>query len=91
MDAVVAVNILHHFCKTEELYQQLINLLRRIQGDLMFFQAHRHDPPGQMADAFRNYSEDEFVQFVSNHTGLSGYQRLGVASDGRPLYKLWHA
>ena len=44
-----------------------------------------------MADAFRNYSEDEFVQFVSNHTGLSGYQRLGVASDGRPLYKLWRA
>ena len=89
MDVVLALNILHHFCKTEPLHKRLIMLLKRMNAEIMFFQAHRHDPPGQMEGAFRNYSEEEFVSFIIEHTGLNCWEKLGVASDGRPLFKLW--
>ena len=92
MNVVVAVNILHHFCKTEEEHAKLVTLLQRMRGaDLMFFQPHKHDPPGQMKDAYRNYPEDEFVNFVCEHTGFDQQIKLGVASDGRALYKLWRS
>ena len=89
MDVVIALNILHHFCKTEPLHKRLIVLLQRMKAEVMFFQAHRQNPPGQMEGAFRNYSEDEFLSFISEHTGLNHWEKLGVASDGRPLFKLW--
>lgn len=89
MDVILALNILHHFCKTESLHNKLIGLLKRIDADFMLFQAHRHDPPGQMADAFRNYTENEFIDFIIEHTVFTDSVKIGVASDGRPLFKLW--
>ena len=86
---VVALNILHHFLKTEPLHGRLIELLQRLQPDIMFFQPHAADPPGQMNNAFRNYCEQEFVEFVGKHTGLQHSMHLGTASDGRPVFKLW--
>ena len=78
-----------HFCKTEELHEKFVKLLNRIDAEIMLFQAHRHDPPGQMEGAFRNYNEIEFVKFISKHTGLNMWEKLGVAADKRPIYKLW--
>lgn len=89
MNVVLALNILHHFCKSEQLHEKLVQLLQRMKCELMFFQAHRHDPPGQMEGAYRNYNEEEFVNFVSQHTGLTNRKKLGAAADGRPIYKLW--
>jgi len=89
MNLILALNIFHHFCKTEELHEKFIKLLNRIDAEIMLFQAHRHDPPGQMEGAFRNYTEIEFVKFISKHTGLNMWEKLGVAADKRPMYKLW--
>tara|TARA_Y100001970_G_scaffold241482_1_gene305086 strand:+ start:2980 stop:4143 length:1164 start_codon:yes stop_codon:yes gene_type:complete len=89
MDVILALNIFHHFCKTEELHDKFIELLNRINADLMLFQAHRHNPPGQMEGAFRNYNENEFVEFICKHTRLNRWEKLGVAADGRPLFKIW--
>jgi len=83
------LNIFHHFCKTEALHDAFIKLLNRMNAELMLFQAHRHDPPGQMKDAFRNYNENEFIEFISKHTGLNKWEKLGAAADTRPIYKLW--
>ena len=89
MDLILALNIFHHFCKTEELHGKFVKLLNRMKPEIMLFQAHRHDPPGQMEGAFRNYNEIEFVEFISKHTGLNMWEKLGVAADKRPIYKLW--
>jgi len=89
MDLILALNIFHHFCKTEELHEKFIKLLNRMNADIMLFQAHRHDPPGQMKGAFRNYNETEFVEFISKHAGLNRWTKLGMAADKRPIYKLW--
>jgi len=89
MDVILALNIFHHFCKTEALHNKFIKLLNRMNAEIMLFQAHRHDPPGQMKDAFRNYNENEFIEFISKHTGLNKWEKLGAAADARPIYKLW--
>jgi hypothetical protein len=87
-DAVVAVSIFHHFIKTEELHQQLVAFLERLSIDLMIFEPHLNDPPGQMRGAYRNYPPQEFAGVVAKHARLSTVEHIGTAPDGRPLYKL---
>jgi len=89
MDVIVALNIFHHFCKTRSKHIRFVKFLKRIKADIMLFQAHLHDPPGQMKNAYRNYSETEFVKFISKHTGLNNWKKIGVSPDKRPIYKLW--
>ena len=85
---VLALNIFHHFLKTDALHEQLERFLGRLRAEVILFEPHRHDPPGQMTGAFRNYGPDEFVEFVKRHSGMTHGEHLGVARDGRPLYKL---
>jgi hypothetical protein len=87
-DVVLALNIFHHFLKTKEKYETLITLLRRFRAELMLFEPHVSDPPGQMANAYLNYPPEQFVDFVATHTGLSNTEFIGKAHDGRPLYRL---
>jgi hypothetical protein len=86
-DVVLALNIFHHFLKTEVDYQKLIELLGRLRIRIMFFQAH-HPEGEQMRDAYRNYAADEFVAFILEHSHLSTAEYIGTARDGRPIYKL---
>jgi len=86
-DVVLALNIFHHFLKTESDYQKLIKLLGRLRMQVMFFQAH-HPEGKQMLGAYRNYAADEFVDFILKHSNLNTAEYIGTARDGRPLYKL---
>lgn len=87
-DGVLALNVFHHFIKTEELHAKLINFLGSLDADLMVFEPHVSDPPAQMKGAYRNYAEREFVEFVAEHAQLEGIEYLDRASDGRALYLL---
>lgn len=89
---VLALSIFHHFIKTEELHAGFLRMLERMRGlELMMFQAHRADPPGQMAGAFRNYDADAFARLIARHTGLCRIHEIGVARDGRRIYWLARA
>lgn len=84
---VLALNIFHHFLKTEALYNQLSEFLSRLNCQIMFFQPHLASEP-QMKNAFRNYDENEYVKFIQKNTGLETAHFLGKDDDGRSLYKL---
>lgn len=89
MDVVLALNIFHHLIKTRELHDGLIALLRRMRAEVMIFEPHVPELAWrQMQGAYRNYEPDEFVAFVAEHAGMGSIERLGVADDGRPMYKL---
>jgi hypothetical protein len=88
-EVILALNIFHHFLKQRESHQELQNLLGRMRAEVIIFEAHKHDPPAQMAGAYRNYPPEEFVEFVSGGAGLSNFEELGAAPDGRRLFKLW--
>ena len=86
-DVVLALNIFHHFLKTEELYTKLIKLLQSLDMKVMYFEAHRFDEP-QMKNSFINYHEDEFVNFILSNSTLNKSAPIHTCDDQRKIYKL---
>lgn len=85
-DVVLALNIFHHFIKTEALQDKLIDFLRRLDCQIMFFQAHS-TAEGQMAGAFRNYEPEQFCDFIVDNSALRRYERIGQVG-ARPIFKI---
>ena len=86
-DIVLALNIFHHFTKTEELYHMLIDLLKRMNMKVMFFQPEVPDSP-LMKGAYRNFDCSEFVDFVLENSNLNEATYIGETEDRRPIYRL---
>lgn len=87
-DVVLALNIFHHFLKTEASYFKLIKLLNRLKMTEMFFQAHLPEED-QMESAYKNYSPEEFVALIQEQSCLKQATYLGKASDGRKIFRLY--
>jgi SAM-dependent methyltransferase len=85
-DVVLALNIFHHFLKSEASYGRLIAMLGRMRMREMIFQSHKPGE-GQMAGAFRDYTPEEFVQFLTDHSCLTSAEYLGSDRE-RPIYRL---
>jgi hypothetical protein len=85
---VLALNIFHHFLKTIEDFDKLVELLRSLQMDELFFEPHL-PAESQMESAYRNYSPDEFVKFILDNSSLHTADLLGKMKDGRSLYRLY--
>jgi hypothetical protein len=87
---VLALNIFHHFLKTQEDYARLVDLLNNLHLDEMYFETLLPDE-SQMEGAYRNFSPEEFVQFISANSMLDQSTLIGRTSDGRPIYKLYRS
>lgn len=87
-DTVITLNILHHFLRTKERYEQLRSWLQRLNVKRMFFEAHRTDEP-HMVGAYANLEADQFVEFILENTSLTNAEFLSIADDGRKMYKLF--
>lgn len=87
-DIVLAINIFHHFLKNKKEYRQLQEFLADLDCRELFFESHN---PGedQMKNSLKNYSADEFVKFIKEHTGLRQHRFIKEFPGGRKLYKLF--
>jgi hypothetical protein len=85
---VLALNIFHHFLKTPEDFEKLVDFLKSLQTEELFFEPHLPDGH-QMQGAYKSYSPDEFVKFITSNSELKTSVFLGVMKDGKPLYKLY--
>jgi 2-polyprenyl-3-methyl-5-hydroxy-6-metoxy-1,4-benzoquinol methylase len=86
-DVVLALNVFHHFLKTKTEFIKLKGLLKNLKMNQMFFEAHRYDD-AQMKNAFINYTQPEFVDFVLQHTSLNKSEVIYTAKNGRTIFKL---
>jgi 2-polyprenyl-3-methyl-5-hydroxy-6-metoxy-1,4-benzoquinol methylase len=86
-DIVLALNIFHHFLKTSDEYEKLVNFLRKLSAKIMFFEPHLPNEP-QMQGAYHNLDNNEFVKFVAENTGLTNWDCIGFGEEGRPIYRL---
>jgi len=89
-DIVLALNIFHHFLREKGLYLKLIEFLRNLDMKFMYFQPH--DPKEKvMQNAYLNYDNKQFVEFIINNSCLNEYELINKKSDGanRPIYKLY--
>ena len=87
VDVVLALNIFHHFLKTESSFIELRAFLRRLETRYMLFESHLPEDP-QMASAAHDFQPDAFARFIAETSGLDRVQRLGAAADNRPLFLL---
>lgn len=87
-DIVLALAVFHHFTKEEKTYNQLIHFLKNLRMGEMFFEPPDPEEP-QMKNAFRNFNQKEFVEFIIKNSCLSNYKQIGTAEDDRKLYKIW--
>lgn len=86
-DVVLALNIFHHFLKRKAEFFQLKDLLRNLEMDELFFEPHRYQED-QMKDAYVNYTETEFVDFLLQNTSLTKSELIYTTKNGRKVYKL---
>lgn len=87
-DIVFAFNIFHHFLKNRVAYDRLVALLGRLKYKEMYIQFHQIEER-QMIDAYRNYNEEEFVNFIiKNSIEKNSYKCLGE-ENGRKIYKIY--
>jgi len=89
-DVVLALNIFHHFLIYEDSYNKLVHLLHTLQVKEMYFEPHKSGE-FQSVQPYKNFSEEEFVHFILNNSKLNEAQYLGIAQDGRKLYKLFQS
>lgn len=75
-DIVFALNVFHHFMKTEESFKKFENFLGRLKCRMMIYQAH--DPSEvQMAGAYWNMTPEEATNFFSEKLGLPRVVEIG--------------
>lgn len=86
-DVVLALSIFHHFLKTPASFEALRSLLGRLDTRILFFEPHC-PTDYVMSNAHVNFTSDEFVAFILEHSCLNRAQKLGTVSRGRSLYVL---
>lgn len=86
-DVVLALNIFHHFLKTEASFRELEAFLGRLQARFMLFEAHLPGE-GQMVGAYRDMPPREFAEWVRTRGGFAVVHEIGPAADRRPIYLL---
>lgn len=87
IDLLWAMSVLHFFTKNEADQQSLIELLGRLSPKVVMFQPPRSDEYRRRG-WYRIYEPDDFADLIRTWCGLSKVQRLGVADNGRPIYKI---
>ena len=82
-DIVLALNIFHHLVKTKHDYDQLVQFLSALRCQAMYFEPHKNAP-----SAYGSFSDDEFTQFVIDHSILKHSRWLGATKERRNVYLL---
>lgn len=82
-DVVLALNIFHHFLKSEETYPKFMNLLKNLKAREMFL-----EPPFYNEVENNKHSGRRFADFILRNSQFRTAKLIGVAHDGRSLYKL---
>lgn len=86
-DVVLALNIFHHFLKSEETFQKFEVFLAHLKCKEIYFEPHLYDE-SQMVDSYRNMQPNEFAEYIRLQTRLNKIELIGQAEDNRPIYKI---
>ncbi len=86
-DVVLALNIFHHFLKKQDTFYQFKNFLKNLKTTELFFEPHTHNER-QMKNAYINYNEQEFVNFILANSCLNKVKLIFSEPSGRHVYHL---
>ena len=86
-DVIFALNILHHFLKRPYEFKQLESFLERCKFNEMIVQFHEQGE-AQMQNAYKDFSPEEFSNFILEKTGKEYCIFIGEEMD-RKIYKIF--
>ena len=84
---VIAVNIFHHFLKTEQGHAQLVKFMQNLDCETMFFEPHLTSE-AQMQGVFMNPEPDAFAAMMGQWGRFGSVKPIYTAKDGRTVYLL---
>ena len=87
-DVVLGLAVLHHFLRTEKEFLQLVKLFKTLDMKEMFFESYLPGEP-ELRGAFKNFSPDEFVEFILQNSCLVKSKLIGYTDNGRSLFKIY--
>lgn len=86
-DIVLFLNILHHFLKVEKAFEEMTRWLNKLEVRTIFFEPHLSTEK-QMKNAYLNFSNTEFLDYIMKNTGKTNSEPIHKSFDGRTLYML---
>lgn len=88
-DVVLALNIFHHFLKTEDEYNKFLRILKNLKMKEMFFEPHNYNE-NQFKGSYMNMHNEQFIKLIIDNTNLTNYEKILDCKENRFLYHLWH-
>jgi hypothetical protein len=87
---VIALYIFHHFLKTKGDYEKFKSFLQRLDCKEMYLGVHNPEEFAEKFgdDVYKNYSPEEFSDFILNNSCLEKKELLKRFNNGRCIYKL---
>lgn len=86
-DVMIALNIFHHFLKTEERFQRFTSFLERSRCGMMIYQSHRSAEKPKL-DMAGHYMEPlDMAKFIADRLRLPKVEPIGVHGK-RDIFKL---
>lgn len=86
-DLVLALNIFHHFLKSEELFNKFKKMLNALSMKTMLLQTHSPAEP-QMQGSYVNFSGYQFAEFIVNNSCLKNVELIHEYPNGRVIFKI---
>jgi 2-polyprenyl-3-methyl-5-hydroxy-6-metoxy-1,4-benzoquinol methylase len=86
-DVVIALNIFHHFLKTDERFNAFQRFLGRLKCRTMIYQAHREKERPKLDTAGHYMAAPDMAKFLADRLGLSKVIPIGL-DGGREVFKL---
>lgn len=86
-DTILALSVFHNFLEREDTYFSLIELLKRLKAKELFFETYL---PSEFkaGENYKNYTPEEFVNFIIENSSFKEAKLIGHSENGRPIYKL---
>lgn len=86
-DVILALSVFHNFLERKDTYLGLIKLLKRLKAKELFFETYL--PSEFKAEKnYKNYTPEEFVDFIIEKSSFKKAKLIGKSENGRPIYKL---
>ena len=87
-DVVLALSVFHNFLLRKDTYFELIKLLKRLKAKELFLETYFFDPSQPPKNYYKNYTPEEFANFIIENSWFKKAEFIGRSEQGRPIYKL---
>ena len=86
-DVALALSVFHNFLERKDTYLDLIKLLKRLKVKELFFETYLSGE-FKAGKNYKNYTPEEFVNFIIENSSFKKAESIGSSENGRPIYKL---